>query len=180
MNLNESIETKASVKCPSCGMFAFYSEVVCSQCNYPLKGTEQDQKDFLFNQEMQSVDVDNFDKQLKKARNMLYYIAVIYLLGGLITYAKNQHLPDATLGLGLDVILSLFFVVLGTLTNKWPTVCIITGLAVFTVVMVANAIFNPLTLIQGIVVKILAYVLLFNGLKSAREVERIRSQYPLL
>jgi len=180
MNLNESIENTASVKCPSCGMFAFDSEIVCSQCNYPLKGTEQDQKDFLFNQDMKSVDIDNFDKELKKARNMLYYIAVIFVIGGFITYAKSQGQPDASLGLGLDVILSLVFVVLAASTAKWPTICIITGLTIFTVVMVANAIINPLTLIQGIILKIAAYVLLFKGLKSAREAERIRNQYPLL
>ncbi|MDO3644116.1 hypothetical protein [Mucilaginibacter sp. L3T2-6] len=98
MNLNESIENTASVKCPSCANLAFDSEVVCSQCNYPLKGTEQDQKDFLFDQDMRSVDVDTADKQLKKARNMLYYIAVIYVLSGFVTYAKNQHLAGVSLG----------------------------------------------------------------------------------
>ncbi|MGN6398409.1 MAG: hypothetical protein ACTHMI_22755 [Mucilaginibacter sp.] len=180
MNLNESIENTASVKCPSCANLAFDSEVVCSQCNYPLKGTEQDQKDFLFDQDMRSIDVDTADKQLKKARNMLYYIAVIYILTGIITYAKNQHLPGASVGLGLDMLLSLFFIILAVLTTKRPTLCIITGLTVFTIVIIANAIVNPLTLIQGIVMKIAAYILLFNGLKSAREAEKIRSQYPLL
>jgi len=180
MNLNESINSRASVKCASCGIFAFDSEVVCPQCNYPLKGTEKDQKDFLFNQEMRSIDLHSSNKQLKKAGNMLYYIAAIFVISSLIIYAINPDSPGGVSALVINLVLAMIFVVLAGYSQKRPMLCIITGLVLFSVIMIGNAIVEPVSLVKGAIFKVFAFVLLINGLKSAREVERIREQYPSL
>lgn len=180
MNLNESIENTASVKCPSCGMFAFDSEIVCSQCNYPLKGTEKDQKDFLFNQDMRSGDLYHLTNELKKARNRLYFIAGIFVFSGFVMYATNTSSPDAATTLILNLVIAIIFVALGGYCEQRPMLCILTGLVIFSVIVIANAIIAPSTIMQGLIFKVAAIVLLINGLKSAREVERIRDQYPSL
>ncbi len=180
MNLNESIENTASVKCPSCGMFAFNSEIVCSQCNYPLKGTEKDQKDFLFHQDLRSSDLYHLTNELKKARNRLYFIAGIFVFSGFIMYATNQSSPDAVTTLILNLIIAIVFVGLGGYCEKRPVLCILTGLVLFAVIVIGNAILDPASIVRGIIFKVAAIVLLINGLTSAREVEKIRDQYPSL
>jgi len=180
MNLNESIENTAAVKCPSCANFAFDSEVVCQHCNYPLKGTEQDQKDFLFKQDMRSGDLHHLANELKKARNRLYFIAGIFVFSGFVMYATNTSSPDAVTTLILNLVIAIIFVALGGYCEKRPMLCILTGLVVFSVIVIANAIVEPTSLLKGIIFKVAAIVLLINGLKSAREVEKIRDQYPSL
>jgi len=72
----------------------------------------------------------------------------------------------------LSVGVALLFFLLALWTKKKPFDAIIIGLVLYSVLVAANAILDPSTIIQGLIMKIGIYVLLISALSNAREVQR--------
>jgi hypothetical protein len=77
--------------------------------------------------------------------------------------------------LGLNLLLAAIMFGLFLWAKRAPLPAVMTALAVFATVQVGNALIDPKTIIQGVVIKIIAIVLLIRGVRSAlaaRAIER--------
>src|SRR5215469_12328079 len=115
--------------------------------------------------------MEGYDKPVKKARNVLFAIAAIQLVAGIFTGYQQDGLAGI-ITIGLMVLVALIFFLLALWTKKKPFEAIITALIIYTVLMIGDAIFDPTTIIQGILFKIVVYILLISALSNAREVQR--------
>ena len=118
----------------------------------------------------EDLSMEGYDKPVKKARNILFAIAAIQLIG--IYFAFQQYGLARTIIIILSVGVALLFFLLALWTKEKPFDAIIIGLVLYSVLVAANAILDPSTIIQGLIMKIGIYVLLISALSNAREVQR--------
>ena len=79
---------------------------------------------------------------------------------------------ERTITLALSIGLALIFFFLGLWTKRKPYDAIITGIVVYSILIIGNAIFEPATILQGLIFKIVIFVLLITALSNAKEVQR--------
>src|SRR4051812_21946335 len=95
-----------AINCPACMAHVFESEPVCTNCNYPLQGTADEQQQFLNQREISQIDFDTHEKQITEAGKNLYWIAGLTFVGELISLGMNKNHADASTALGFGAIIS--------------------------------------------------------------------------
>src|SRR6188768_488373 len=120
--------------------------------------------------EEEDLSMEGYDKPVKKARNILFAIAALQLIG--IYFAFDQYGLARIITIGLSVGIALVFFLLALWTKRKPYDAIITGLILYAVLIAVSAIVDPSTIIQGLIMKIAIFALLISALSNAKDVQR--------
>ena len=81
------------------------------------------------------------------------------------------------MGLTLPIlILAILFLCLGGYSRKKPLACIICGLSLYVIVQILFLIADPLSLLRGIIFKIVIIGYLIKGIQSALELENFKKE----
>src|SRR4051812_24683829 len=83
--------------------------------------------------EEEDLSMEGYDKPVKKARNILFIIAAVQLVG--IAFAFDQDGLARTITIGLSVALALIFCLLALWTTRKPFDAIVTGLILYSVLI---------------------------------------------
>ena len=161
--------------CKSCTSTVTTSDQFCADCGYPLTGTEEEQKKFLMDKSYKELNLEEANRMIKKASNALYYIALATVAGGLIAYARTTPELKNSL-LIVNLILAFIYAALGFWCRNKPLAAIITGVALYALIFIINAISNPLTILAGIVFKIFAVAFFIRGIKAAIEADKLKKE----
>lgn len=123
----------------------------------------------------QQLELSAAETNLRKARNAIFAIAGLLLLGDLISMAGAGGFQIEIFLISLAV--SGVFVGLGFLTKKQPMTAIITALILFIGLWVfAIVALGPEQIYRGILVRGIITYFLIKGIKHAREAERLRKE----
>jgi hypothetical protein len=171
-----SVPTIPIERCAACFTNVVNDDVYCSNCGYPLKGSAQEQRDFIAKQHTINVDIAVVNKRVRAAGNTLYYLSGIFILSGIINFFISKDDPDVAAIVIPIFILAILFLVLGEYSKKKPLACIISGLALYAIVQVLSFIDNPANIAHGIIIKIIIIGFLIKGVKSAIEIEKIKKE----
>jgi hypothetical protein len=163
-------------RCYYCSTEVVNDDVFCTNCGYPLKGSELDQKTFVARKNNVSIDLVAFDKRLKNAANSLYYLAGAFVVFGFIYFFLKMNDPDVLAYVLPNFILAIVFLVLGAYSMKKPLACIVSGLSLYVIVLILNAAANPASIFGGIIWKVIIIGYLIKGIKSAIEIEKIKKE----
>jgi predicted nucleic acid-binding Zn ribbon protein len=163
-------------QCSICYKDISDEDTFCQNCGYPLKGTEQEQKDFRLQHDFRNIDLFHFNDKVRKAGNVFYYLSGIFAVSGAILYFLKKDDPNAFAALITNLILAMVFLALGGYSRKKPLACIISGLCLYAIILVLDAIVDPISIVRGIFLKIIIIGLLIKGLKSAIEIEKIKKE----
>ncbi len=85
--------------------------------------------------------------------------------------------PDAMGVIITNLVLAGIFVALGAYTHKKPLVCLIAGLSLYVIVQILLLIVSPVTVVRGIIAKIIVIGLLIKGIQSALAIEKIKKEH---
>jgi hypothetical protein len=80
---------------------------------------------------------------------------------------------------GLPAFLGLLFVVFGLIIKQFPVPITVTSLVLYVLATVAFAILSPMTLAQGIIIKVIIIFALFRAIKAARAYQAHKQQSSL-
>ncbi|HEX5151284.1 MAG TPA: hypothetical protein VFW07_07535 [Parafilimonas sp.] len=86
--------------------------------------------------------------------------------------AFEQYGLARTITFILSIGLALIFFLLGLWTKGKPYDAIITGIVLYSILIVGNAMFEPATILQGFIFKIVIFALLITALSNAKQVQR--------
>nr|WP_067058316.1 hypothetical protein [Mucilaginibacter sp. L294] len=164
-------------RCASCFNEIVNDDVYCTNCGYPIKGTEHEQRVFLSQNEVNNIDYNVYNDKVKRAGNSLYYLAGFALLGAIISFFTKQDDPNVLAYTLPSLILAVLFLVLGSYSKKKPLACIVSGLVLYLIVQILLIIDNPVNIASGIIVKIIIIGYLINGIKSALELEKFKKEH---
>lgn len=162
--------------CAHCNTQAKPEDTFCTQCGYPLKGTEAEQNIFISERQDEEIDMFTYNKTLKQAGTTLYYLAGVFILSGLVYFFMHKDEEDVVAVVITDLIMAAMFLVLGAYSKKKPLACLISGLSLYVIVQLLNAIVDPISIARGIIIKIVIIGYMIKGIKSAMEIEKIRKE----
>jgi hypothetical protein len=167
---------KTSKPCPFCEETVIAGDAFCQHCGYPLKGTEEEQNTFRTERLLKEGKLVDIDTKVRTASIIMYVLAGLYLLFGIVTFpfVAEEDSPGAVLLINL--IVSGLYAGLGYWCRAQPVPAIISGLILYAVVTVLNAVIDPSTLLKGIIIKIFIIAFLIKGLISAYEAQRIKKE----
>jgi hypothetical protein len=148
----------------------------CDNCGYPLKGSEQEQEYFMSIRNAKEIDLDAANKVIKRAGNSLYWVAGATVLTGILFYFTNPNDEVKLDMLIVNLILAGIYAGLGAWSQKKPLAAIISGFALYAIVLLLNAITTPASIASGIIIKILFIGYFIKGIKSAIEAEKIKKE----
>lgn len=141
----------------------------CSECGFPLKGSDQDVAKFYAKRVMDKRKTNNAHEKIKAARKTLFIIAAIITVFGFFIYYKTQDLVP----LIINLVVSVVYVVLGVWSKQRPLIALILGLLLYLTLIIITAIADPLTLVAGILWKILIIGYLAKGIYSASSINKV-------
>jgi len=163
-------------KCAHCYAEIKNDDVYCTNCGYPLQGTEFEQKSFIANLEVIGIDMAEYNKKVRAAANTLYYLSGVFILSGIINFFILKDNADVLAIVIPTFILAMLFLLLGSYCPKKPLACLVSGLALYIIVQVINAFDSPMSLAKGIIIKIFIIGYLIKGIKSAIELEKMKKE----
>lgn len=107
---------------------------------------------------------DGLDKLAKHARSVLIVLAALQLIGGAILYVVGAVVQPSALGfmLGLGVV----FGALAIWARKDPLPAVLGGLGVWISVHLIEAMIEPASVFNGLLVKAIVVVLFINGIST--------------
>jgi predicted MFS family arabinose efflux permease len=115
--------------------------------------------------------------EIKKARGWLIAVGIIMFAMDMIftfgVYADRLPQDWKTRIAILSSVILLVFLALAYFTAKKPRLCLILGLVVFWGIQLYNAVQDPRSLTQGLIIKIFFTLALVKGLQSASRAENL-------
>lgn len=165
------------VKCRCCLKIVNEQDQFCTNCGFPLRGTEEEQKHFISSYDFKLHEVKELGRKTKNAQTTLFVVAGLFFAFGIIFYLINSEDELAFATLITNVILAAIFLALGFWSKTKPVASIISGLVLYILVQLISIVDNPENIIKGIIVKVIIIVYLAKGLHSALEVEKIKKQH---
>jgi len=163
-------------QCAACNVQVLNDDAFCTNCGYPLHGTNQEQRNFISIREAKEIDLSEANKKIKRASIALYVVAGTTALLGLAMVGLSKDPAAKNSLLITNLILAAIYGGLGFWCNQKPLAAIISGSALYALVLILNAIVNPLTIISGIIFKIIIIGFFVRGIKSAIEAEKLKKE----
>jgi len=166
--------------CGCCYKPVNIDDTFCEACGYPLKGSEFEQKEFIATRNIKESDLETANEKIKKASNVLYWIAgataVVGLLLFMIAYVKDGDNSEQVATLIVNLVLAIIYLALASWSSKKPFAAIVSGFSLYIIVIILSAIANPVTIAQGIIIKCIFIGYFIKGIKSAMEAEDLKKE----
>ncbi len=155
-------------KCTHCEHAITQETAFCPECGYPEKGTEQDVAKFYARRAMAKNQNRDAAEKINSARNTLFVIAGVVMLFGFISFFRYD---DFTLLIANFIVCSIY-ILLGFWTKQKPLIALLLGLLLYVTTVVISAIIDPVTLLGGILWKVLIIGYLGKGIYSASSIKQ--------
>ena len=137
-----------------------------------------------FVSDISHIEMEGYEIRVRKARNALFWTAGLIFLGEMISMFSTYHEVEP-LVLGIAFAEAAIFVALALWTKKKPYTAIITGIILFTVLILLAAGVNGYVdgaegvfkaLFGGIIVKVLIYLNLIRAVKDAKLLQKAKEE----
>lgn len=156
-----------TLPCENCGNSNLSSQKFCSKCRFPIQGTDEEKKQFRIKINGHKFLAEEAEKELKKPKLIIYVLAGVTLLIGLYHGFANDDFATMI----LNLCISLLYLILAAWANKNPFGAILTALVVYITINVVNAFIQPVSLFQGIILKIFFIGAFVKGIRSAKDAQ---------
>jgi hypothetical protein len=161
--------------CSYCKAEVSQVEVNCENCGFPLSGTEKEKAIWIGRQTMRKSKVDSSKKMVGKTRIILYIVAGLQALNGLLAYFMFNSFIDLVLHFIIGGMLAVF----SYLSPKKPILFVSLALCVILFYYFLIYLANPMLLYQGIIWKFAIVMALLYTLYDAIESHNLKKKYKL-
>lgn len=169
---NTTYTGSSIINCECCAAIVNASDSYCQKCGFPLMGTEQEKNTFKAKYIIDINDQEDLKKQIKNARTSLIVVAVLTILGGFVEAARGEK-EDTGMIVLIAVILAAIYGGFAIWSNKKPFAALLSGLILFISIILISAFLEPMSIISGIIVKVLVIGYLIKGIVGASKVRNV-------
>lgn len=162
--------------CACCATKYQTIDVYCNSCGFPLQGTKEQQDSHIANRAIKEIDLGDLKNKVEQACSSLYWIAGICALSAIVQIFMFENGDDWFSYLVTAVILVGAFLAFAVWSKTKPLAALISGLALYLIVQILNAMADPGTLASGIIFKIFIIGYLIKGIFAIIEVEKIKKE----
>ncbi len=146
----------------------------CPNCRFPQGGTELEMKNFYIGTAKKKFMIRDSMKKVNRAKYILFALAGLNFLVSL--YYLFYTFENAVLAFGIQLFVALVYLGLGLWCIKKPLLGIIVGLSFYLFIIALMAVIDPMTIIQGILWKVLIVMAFIYGIQSVKEAEKMEAE----
>lgn len=175
------IETKQGMRrvCPKCRTSAPEDQMYCTNCGEPLKEGLPRRNPQGSSRASYGKSIDKkHRKRIKSSRTAIAVVAILTWISALVhwillkaamqeSYIPKDEVNQNYMLMGVTVFLGLVFMVLNFWAKQKPFAATLTALIIYLTDIVVLVAIDPVSLIRGIVVKVIIVVILLNGVRSS-------------
>jgi len=161
--------------CTCCDTSYEIEDVFCKTCGFPFQGSEQDQKNFLSARNVKEIDLESLNERVNTACKSLFWLSGLTAFSAAMIFFIQSG-DDQLDTLITNIIIVILFLALGVWSKYKPTAAMITGLSLYLIIILLNAVISPITIISGIIVKIIVIGYLVKGIKAILEVDKLKKE----
>ncbi|RQO70745.1 hypothetical protein DBR43_22385 [Pedobacter sp. KBW06] len=166
--------------CNCCAVKYEAMDAFCNACGFPLQGTKQEQDFYISERNVKEIELIDLDEKVERARRSLYWISGLTLFSLVFVVFKPSPDEDVSFLVITTLILSTAFLGLAVWGKTRTSTALISGLSLYLIIHILNAILDPRTILSGIIVKVVIIVYLVKGIKSVIEREKIKKELNLI
>jgi len=144
----------------------------CPNCRFPQRGTQIEMKLFFNAVRKKKQLLADKKKSINKARYLLYILAGLNLIVGIVLSVTEDSGIVYLIG---GLISAGIYLGLGIWSDKKPFAAILSGLFVYIVFNVINAIDDPHTIYKGLLLKLIiisGFIYGYKGVKDSESLEK--------
>lgn len=162
------------MNCENCNTSISGLSDCCSHCGFPYNGSEKEKQVFRGRQRFQKGQLEESQKQLKRASVLLYLVAAVMFKNGVVVFLNEEDTTSDLIIYGFAAICLLCF---GFYLKYNPVLLISTALCLITSIYFLQAWSNGVeVLLNGVLTKGVIYVLLITAMVSAIEAGKIKKE----
>jgi hypothetical protein len=176
MEMQPLQDQNTPMQCAHCKNALDHTDSFCEHCGYPVKGTDEAKSAFHYQANSKQLQLQDTSASIRKAANSLYVVAGVFVVYAIVYYYVKPDSADSLSLLLTNVILAIIFLLLGWWSTRKPVAALISGLSLFIAIQILNMIVDPVTIVQGIILKVFVIFYLIRGLQAAFEASRISKE----
>jgi prepilin signal peptidase PulO-like enzyme (type II secretory pathway) len=115
-----------------------------------------------------------YDKHIRQARNTIFVVAAIQFIFALVSMFATEDVTAKWLTFGIATFIALIFVALALWTKKKPYTAILLALIIYCLLILIYAVSEPLSILKGIILRVIIIMYLARGLKNAKEAQEMQ------
>lgn len=158
------------IKCPTCKTAFEQQPAKCENCGYPFSGTHDERAHFVAHHIMKKGKLSDTKDSIKQARIILFIIAGFNIIVPIFSYANAQ---SGWIVMEISMLIGILFLFFGIMAKKKPFVSLLIPLILLITAYLVNFLIEPISLLQGILWKVIFIGALVYSLVSIRESEKI-------
>lgn len=158
--------------CQNCKESISKIEFECSNCGFPISGTEKEKAVFIGKQIANKSKIDDAKVSQNKVRTILFIIGGFQLLNGFLAFNEGFDMVDYM----FYALLGILFIVFGFLAPKRPLIFISLALLLLLSYYTFLYLINPQFIYQGIIWKFVAIAFLVYGLIGSLEERKLKKK----
>lgn len=162
-------EFKSTTKCALCRKEVPISEIFCSNCGYPANGTEPQKLKYKQQRAARKAELQNVKKKVNRSAVVLFIIGALNTLMGML-------IAEDDITLIVYIIIGAIFIGIGFWVYKAPLPAALTGLIFYITLIVLSAILDPMSLVKGILWKVLIVSSLIYSISNAKLVKKMEEE----
>ncbi len=161
--------------CPNCKQEVSRIAVDCENCKFPLSGTAKEKAIFIGQQTLNKSKIDNSAQVIRRTQIILYVIAGLKVLSGILSYIQYDSVFDLIFFLVIAAILATF----GFLMPKKPVLFIVLSLGVLLLYYTLLFLIDPMLIFRGILWKFAFVGALLYALYTVVESQKLKKKFNL-
>lgn len=163
--------------CTSCYVKFEPEDAFCNACGFPLQGTQEEKNLYISNKNIKEIDVYDLNRKVESACKSLYWITALITLSAFFIFFLGKEDEDKTVVFLTSLVLAVAFLIFAVWSKKKPAAALISGLSLYVLLIILNAIVSPVSILSGIILKVVIIGYLINGIKSVIEVDKIKKEF---
>jgi hypothetical protein len=181
------------ITCPHCAAPNADGAAFCASCGkaLPVQGTTprviEAQSGLASSHVGQSLQAEELRKLTRRAFTALIVVAVMQFLGAGLFLVVAQTAPKAKVSqpklmmvAGIMSAIGVGFIILAIWARKNPLPAAITGFVILVTLWVMDMIADPMTLLQGIILKIVIVAMLIRAIQAGLQYRKLDAVQPNL
>jgi hypothetical protein len=153
------------VSCEHCQAENAADKNFCTQCRYPIGGTDDEKRAFHLNIARNKKLLESTEEEIRSAKNIVYWLSGLSMLTGIILFFSQDDLAS----LVVYALICILYLGLAAWCSSNPFGAILTAFIVYLTLQLLYAIVDPVTIVGGIIWKIVFIGAFIKGIRSASE-----------
>lgn len=161
-----------STSCSKCNSPLTEEDKFCSNCGYPERGTTAEKNKYNLSVKLKKDVVDDAKKKLKNVKILLFVVAGINVIVGIVQLMDAITFND---GIGSLITAAVF---LGCViwVNNQPLTGILAAFSFWVLLQLSVVLIDPTLLLSGLFLKIVIIGIFIKGISSARDAKKYAEQ----